>query len=322
MLQPKVSQKKDHFLNNKNIRMFLVFLLMSFLFWLLINLSKVSTSVARFDLTYYNLPHSKVIQNAPLKYLKLELKAKGFKFLSYQLNREPLRINLDHIRHLKGGKYYYLPNNYLRELQAQLTADVELISVVNDTIFLDLTITATKKVKITPKLDITFKTGYNFAKPIKITPDSVEIQGPKAWLDTIKTVETEALNLENLSENINQELALKIIQDDKFKYENTQVHIKIEVEKFTETDLTTSFSVINLPNNFQISTIPQEVTIKYQVSLANFKKVTASMFIVQCDFALSEKEHLNYLIPQVVTQPDFVTMVQVLPGKIEYLLKK
>lgn len=322
MLQPKITPKKDNFLNNKNIRMFLLSLLMSFIFWLLINLSKESISVGNFNLSYYNLPHSKVIQNAPLKQLKLELKAHGFKFLSYQLNKQELRINLEHIKHLKNGRYYYLPNNYLRELQSQLSEDVELLSVINDTIFLDLTIIATKKVKVVPNLDVNFKSGFNFANPIKVTPDSVEIQGPKAWLDTITKIETEALHFNDLAQNINQLVALKMIKNDKLVYSKSEVNIKIEVDKFTETSLLANFTILNLPNNYQISTIPKEITIKYQVSLSNYKRVNALMFTVQCDFALSQRDSLNYLIPVIISKPEFVNMVQILPEKIEFIIKK
>lgn len=322
MLHAKITPKKDNLLNNKNIRMFLLSLLMSFIFWLLINLSKESISIANFNLSYFNLPHSKVIQNAPLKQLKLELKAHGFRFLSYQLNKKELRINLEHIKHLRNGKYYYLPNNYLRELQSQLSENVELLSVINDTIFLDLTIIATKKVKVTPNLDINFKSGFNFANPMKVTPDSVEIQGPKAWLDTISKIETELLHFNDLAQNINQPVALKIIQNDKLVYGKSEVNIKIEVDKFTETSLSANFTILNIPNNYQISTISKEVTIKYQVSLSNFKRVNASMFVVQCDFALSLRDSLNYLIPVIMSKPDFVNRAQIFPEKIEYIIKK
>ncbi len=322
MLQPKINPKKDNFLNNRNIRMFLLSLLMSFIFWLLINLSKESISIANFNLSYYNLPHSKVIQNAPLEQLKLELKAHGFKFLSYQLNKQELKINLEHIKYLKNGKYYYLPNNYLRELQSQLPEDVELLSVINDTIFFELTITATKKVKVMPNLDINFKSGYNFANPLKVTPDSVEIQGPIAWLDTISKIETELLHFDNLAQDINQAVALKMIKNDKLVYGKSEVNIKIEVDKFTETSSLANFTILNLPNNYQISTIPNEVTLKYQVSLSNYKRVNASMFVVQCDFALSQKDSLNYLIPVIISKPDFVNRVQIFPEKIEYIIKK
>lgn len=322
MLDKKVTTKRDRFFKNKNIRMFLVFLIISFIFWLLINLSKESISIVNFDLTYYNSPHSKIIQDTSIDELKIELKAHGFKFLSYQLNRQPIRLNLIHLKKLKNNTYYYLPNNYIRELQLQFSDDIEVISVTKDTIFFDLTTLTTKKIKVIPNLNIDFKTGYNFAKPIVITPDSIELQGPKAVLDTINGIKTVKVQFKNLAEVIKQSVSLELFKNDKIKYNQSQVELVIEVDKFTETSLLTSFTILNLPENYEISTIPKEVTIKYQVSLLNYNKVNASMFKVQCDFALSKKDSLDYLIPVVISKPDFVNMVQVAPNRIEYLLKK
>jgi len=322
MLHNPLNKKQFTVLQSKNIKMFLFFIFLSFAFWLLINLSKESINTATFNVSYYNLPKTKVFQNEPQNSLKLEIKTHGFNFLTYQLNPKSIKINLIHLQYFKENTYIYLPNNYLREFQSQLSQNVEVLSVAVDTLFFKLTTNAVKKVKIKPNLKVSFKMGYNYIKPIKIKPDSVEIEGPKAWLDSIDEVATDEIILKDLSKSNTQKIALKKSENSRLKYSISTVILNVYVDKFTETSLVTGFDVINVPPNYTITTIPKEVTIKYQVSLSNFNKVTPSLFKIVCNYAISSKDSLPYLIPQIVDKPSYVKGVVLTPNRIEYLIKK
>jgi len=322
MLHNPLNKKQFTVLQNKNIKMFLFFIFLSFAFWLLINLSKESINNAKFSVSYYNLPKIKVFQNKPQNSLLLEIKTHGFNFLKYQINPKNLKINLAHLQHFKENTYIYLPNNYLREFQSQLSQKVEVLSVGVDTLFFKLTTDAVKKVKIKPNLKVSFKMGYNYIKPIKIEPDSVTIEGPKAWLDSINEVATDEIILKDLSKSNTQKIALKKSENSKLKYNISSVTLNVYVDKFTETSLVTGFDVINVPPTYTITTIPKELTIKYQVSLSNFNKVTPSLFKIVCNYAISSKDSLPYLIPQIVDKPSYVKGVVITPKRIEYLIKK
>lgn len=322
MLHNPLNKKQFTVLQSKNIKMFLFFTFLSFAFWLLINLSKESINTAKFNVSYYNLPKTKVFQNEPQNSLKLEIKTHGFDFLTYQLNPKNLKINLAHLQYFKNNTYIYQPNNYLRDFQSQLSQKVELLSIGIDTLFFKFTTNAVKKVKVKPSLKINFKMGYNYTEPIKINPDSVTIEGPKAWLDSINEVSTDEIVLKDLSKNTTQTVALKKAENSKLKYSISTVILNVYVDKFTETSLITGFDVINVPPTYTITTIPKEVNVKYQVSLTNFSKVTASMFKIVCNYAISSKDSLPYLIPQIVEKPNFVKGVILTPSRIEYLIKK
>ncbi len=314
--------KRNKLFKNKNIKMFLFFVFLSFTFWLLINLSKETINTSNFYVSYFNLPKTKVFQTSPTQKLKLELKTHGFNFLTFQLKKKTIALNLAHLKHFKGNTYFYLPNNYLRDYQAQFSQKVEVLSVEADTLFFKLTTNAIKKVKITPHLKIDFKLGYNFSKPWRITPDSVELQGPKTWLDTINEVTTDPLIIKDLSKDFTQKLHLKKYENTKIKYSESDITINLFVDKFTETSLVVPFKIENLPPQYTISTIPNDVKVTYQVSLSNFNKVHKTMFKIVCDFNTSSKDSLPYLIPKLVKKPDYVTAVTITPSRIEYLIKK
>jgi hypothetical protein len=71
----------DTFKSNNKLRVFLLFLLFSFLFWTLIKLSKEYISEVEFGVVYTDVPQNKLIQNEPVDKVKLTLKTTGFKLL-------------------------------------------------------------------------------------------------------------------------------------------------------------------------------------------------------------------------------------------------
>ena len=60
----------------------------------------------------------------------------------------------------------------------------------------------------------------------------------------------------------------------------------------------------------------------FVVALSNFAKVSEASFTVECDFEISAKNNLSYLIPKVITQPDFIKSLKIVPLKIDFLIQK
>ena len=84
----------------------LFFVLVSFIFWALIKLSKTYESNQKFTLKYVNLPSNKLLQNEPLKEMSLELEGTGFKLLTSQFSKRNLIIDVKSIRNKSKSKSY------------------------------------------------------------------------------------------------------------------------------------------------------------------------------------------------------------------------
>ena len=78
--------------NQKKLRVFLLFLMLSILFWSLIKLSKEYITEVEFDLAYSDIPMNKLIQNEPDQKVKLTLKTIGFKLLKYEFRKQVLDL--------------------------------------------------------------------------------------------------------------------------------------------------------------------------------------------------------------------------------------
>jgi len=311
----------DSLKNNKKLRVFLLFLFLSFLFWSLIKLSKEYIADVEFDLTYSEVPKNKLIQNEPESKVTLTLRTVGFKLMNYGFKRRVLNYSLREVERKSGSMYFSETLSNINFLQAQLSAETVVLNIEPDTLFFDLGVKRSKKVEVISKVDFQFKTGFNVVKPFSYSPTEISISGPEKVIDTINEIYTEVFVLKNIAESFEQKV--KLISPNKAVIlAKEEVTFTGEVDKITDGSYNLAFEVINLPKDVIISTYPKEVKVVYQVALKDFNKIPENGFRVQCDYKQTEDNNLDYLIPKLVDKPEIIHDVKIIPNKIEFLIKK
>jgi len=321
-MKSKLSPSKiESVKNNRKLRVFLLFLALSFLFWTLIKLSKNYIAEVQFDLVYTDIPKNKLLQNEPDKTIRLTINTVGFKLLKYSIKRKNLNYSLIEIKSKKGSNYYSLTKANINNLQAQLSAETVVLKVNPDTIYFDLGIKKTKKVKVISHVDLQYKPGFSLIKNYVIEPEFITISGPKSVIDTINEINTETMHWVDISQPFDKKINL-LIPNNTVSLSANQISIKGDVEKITEGSFSLPFKVINLPRNQIISTYPKEVKVVYQVALKDYNKISENSFNIQCDYRHTEKNNLEYLIPNIIDKPDILFDVKLIPNRIEFLIKK
>ena len=120
----------------RKINIFLVFLVCSFLAWLVSRLSEVYTQGTSFDLVYTNVPDSLKLTNISKDRVDVRLRARGFQFLGFNFKTKEIAIDLSEVA--KNEMDYYIPQKiYRRQIQNQLSGSMTLLEVDRDTIFFD-----------------------------------------------------------------------------------------------------------------------------------------------------------------------------------------
>jgi hypothetical protein len=313
-IKPNIVSYKD-----KKAKLFLIFLALSFFFWFLSKLSKDYTTSINLNVHYINQPKDKKIFINDNQKLTLTIKSSGFGLLKNTFKKN-VDIDLSQAN-ITNKKAIVNLKEQIAQLQEQLGEQIQIIHIQPEKLAFDFGKLNSKKVKVIPNLSLSYKSGYYLTKPVKITPDSIKISGPKEIIDTIQHIYTQELNLKELQDNFSEDLKISKQQNKNIKYNTDKVHITGIVEKNTEGEINLPFQVINT-NGANIKTFENKVKAKYKVSLKNYDKVKASDFQVICDYAKTKKDSLDYLIPEVRKKSNLVTEVELTPKKIEYLILK
>ncbi len=307
--------------NQKKLRVFLLFLILSILFWSLIKLSKEYIADVEFELAFSHIPNNKLIQNEPDQKVKLTLKTIGFKLLKYEFRKRILDYTLTEIEKKGGSMYYSVTRSNINYLQAQLSAETVVLNIEPDTLFFDLGVKRSKKVPVVSQVEFSFKTGFNFVGNYTLSPAEVSVSGPEKVIDTINEVMTSNFELKDISESFEQIVTL-ITPNETVVLSEETIIVKGEVDKITDGSYNLPFKVINLPRNVIMSTYPKQVKVIYQVALKDYNKIPENSFRVQCDYKQTQDNDLDYLIPTLIDKPEIITNVKIVPNKIEFLLKK
>ena len=299
------------------------FIFISFSFWMLSKLSKTYESDKIFELRYINLPTNKLLQNEPLKESKLKLEGSGFRLFATYFSNKKIDIDVKPLLKTANSRNYILMSDQKKSIENQLRKEVKIASFSNDTIYFDFGYLASKKLPVKPNYKVSYKTGYDLLDSIKFSPDSITISGPEKTIDTLEYVDLQTVDLKEVEKNIYKNVKVKEFKNLKnVTIVEKTVLMTGNVDKFTEGDLEIPITIINLPQDVQITTFPKTVKVIYRVGLKNFNKVDDSSFAVICDYSYSQKNSLSYLVPELKINSEFSSNEKISPKKIDFLIQK
>lgn len=302
---------------------FIGFLIASFLIWLLITFSKEYATVITYSVSYKNLPQNKLLQEAPNDNIDIAIKATGFKILRSKLSNKKINIDVSNLARKKGDRFYILTKNQTSKIQNQLLSGVLINEIQKDTIFLNLGLLTSKKVALKPNVNINYHIGYDLVNTVKVTPDSIVVSGPESQIKKLNFLNLSKLDLNDVKNNFTKKVSiLNPVKENNLKFSTLEATISGKVEKITEGSLQVPFSVINLPKDVSLTTLSDKVEVTFIVPLSDFAKVSTTSFKIQCDYAVSEKNNLSYLIPKVLAKPAVVKSIKIIPTKIDFLIQK
>lgn len=309
--------------SHRKIKVFFIVFILTSIIWLLIELSKMYTSTVQFRVTYENIPETKLLQNTPIDVVEVIVKAPGFSILSHRIRKRKISFDLNDMA-MRNSVYFLIPNSQLSKINSQLSADLEVMNILKDSIFLDIGKRISKRIPIFPNLDLNFNLGYNLVGELDLEPDSVDISGPEKLIDTIHIVTTKKVVLNDINKSINTKLLIEYpTSNNNMSISSKSVVIKGTVDKFTEGNLSLPVVVINEPEGVTINPFPKVIDITYQVGVSNFSKIDDASFTIVFDYLQYENDTLiKFLTPVILKQSEFISSLKINPSQIEFLIQK
>lgn len=100
------------------------------------------------------------------------------------------------------------------------------------------------------------------------------------------------------------------------------VEVKIPVDEFTEKVLEIPLKVINNREYYSVKLYPRKVKVTFLVALSKYNQVNEEFIEAVVD--LNEWKELQHhrLRVKIVRFPDFCKLVEIKPGKIDFIIEK
>ena len=311
-----------HGLNKKKVKVFSLFLLCSFLAWFISNLSETYESRAYFTLNYRNLPDSLLLGKNSDNSIEAKLRTSGFQFLYYKIFKSRMDIDVSEVEFQNGG-YVLSEETLKRQMDQQLSQNISLLDLDRNSLEVDLYKVDSKKIPIKAKLGLQLEQNYILDGKIKITPDSIEVKGPSNEIDTIKSIKTSLLQLNNVNADFSNEVGLVFPKGlDNSIFSIGRVTVSGKVSKFSEKVFEVPIQVINIPEGYQIKTFPDVVTILCKATIERLKEISASDFEIVADYSQLMGSESSTLFLKITESPQKVYDVKLEDNTVNFVLEQ
>ena len=308
----------ERFPSRDRIRFFLLFVLLSLSFWVSTKLSNSYQVDQDFHLVWSKPPKGIILtDNHPT--INLSITASGIEIVWYRMFKNTIELALESTDFNSESGIVSIEKQRF-SIRQQLFDNTELNAINTDTLRVQFSKLATKKVKVFPNVSIKMRPGYLSDGQLTSVPDSILVHGSSAVLDTLVQIQTFPFLLNDGHTDFKTKLKLKPIKALQFDVDTIQ--IAQSISKYSEKEFIVPIKIINLPSNLRIKLFPPSTTIKAILPLAIFSGVKAADFSLVVDYDLISSKKTTQLPIRLVKQPSQVKKVIWEPKSVNYLIRK
>lgn len=316
----KLFGKKSH-----ELLIFCFFLAVSFGFWLLQALNETLEREMTVRLELENVPSDVVIIDSLPSSIGVTLHDRGLILARQSISNlfRPKRVKVDFTKYDTGqndAEVYISSADIQRLIRRNLVVSTKIQAIRPDTLRFSYNHGLSKSLPV--KLAGTVKASRQYyIQSIRVEPESVKVFAPKAILDTMHVVFSDAFTLEELQEPGSYKIALH--KQKLVKYEPEQVNIIVKVGYYTDKTIQVPVIGLNFPAEKKLRTFPAQVNVTFSVESGRYNKVKPEDFVVATTYEeLLQNTESSKLSLHLKTLPAGVSNVRISPAEVDYLIEQ
>ncbi|MFT7072019.1 hypothetical protein [Patiriisocius sp. Uisw_017] len=306
---------------NPKLKAFFFFLILATVFWVLTKFSKQDTATFQSFILYTNAPQGTVFSDNNPKKISYTVSANKFELLYLYFKRPIINVDVSEIADIKSRKVFISETELSPLIQKQIKSGGTVNKTSPQELEIILDAVNFKKIAIQLSSDIKYKDGFQQVGRPKLEPDSLIVTGAKKYIDTLQIIKTQILSLNNIEDDITTTLAFQKIDTAKIKIESKNVVVSIDVEEFSQKEISIPIEVINQPMEGTIKLLPKTIKLTFTVPVSLFNTISVKDFKIICDYDKRNKED-NFMTPELIEIPNEILNIEMETKKIDILLFK
>ncbi|MGB0980733.1 MAG: YbbR-like domain-containing protein [Winogradskyella sp.] len=318
-MQPILKFNLFNYLKKRNVKRFLLFFGIAFIFLIFSKLSTSYKQTIKLNVELVNVANDVVLQHDTLHTIDAFIETKGFTLLPFifeDFNTITIDAKTDVTS--RSGYYNFDVQKHRFLIEDQLGKSIKLLSLKPDTLMLHYSKMASKYVPIQLNKAINYASGFDVKGPFKLNTDSVKIVGSAIDVNKIEFIATDKLVLKDVKTAINKTIKLNTANYNKVKIYPETVTINATITRFTEGTIEVPVTIINKPNATTINYFPKTVMVSYYVDLESYNTIKPTDFSVECNY-LEAKTNKTYFIPKITKKPKSVARVNLKQKRIDFI---
>jgi hypothetical protein len=301
---------------NKKIISIIFSFLFSVILWGSVSLSNDYYTKIHVPLKFVNIPAGYAVSDPNIHEITISVRSQGWRLAALSMDRAYsffIPANRD-----SGMKKIAL-RDALSE-NAWLSSNIQILGIYPEFVNVSIEKIFFKKVKIRPDLSFGFKQNFGIVSPVKLTPDSVIISGPKSIIKRVNYVTTVKKKYTDLEDGVKEMADLQPVYG--VEFEKKQTYIQFYVQRIVDKVFSNlPVEVRNAPPGMEIVVIPNIMTLKLRGGINSIGRLTKEDFHPYIDFSQLLKDTLGTLEP-IIKIPDYTIVISRSPNRLKYIVKK
>ena len=306
---------------SKEVLIFLIFLLISCFFWVLQSLQEISEIDMDIPVSYSDVPARISITNKLPKTVQVTLRDKGTNLYYYYRHRRELTINIDLMKwYRREGIARISMSSFDSYFRNRLMSTTQLLRFKLDTISVYFVEKASKMLPVHLNTRLSLSAQHVLSDTPVVTPSGIEVYAPAVVLRKLNRIETEWLELDNLSDST--VVTLKLVPVEGVHFSVKTVQVRLNVEEFTEQSLMIPVTGLNFPAGEELLSFPPSVKVTFFVGLSAYSRISSGDFVISVDHASlirSDKKSQKIVL---IKTPVNIRNLRVQPETVDCLIEK
>lgn len=302
--------------NEKSI-VFLFLLLFASGAWLYVKMQDYFTTehIINFKM---EIPDGKIPLKPIPKDLLLTIEGKGSELAwnSLGFGSKLLEVNY---KDFEGEKV--ITSDELMSILNTQIVEYNILSIKPDTIFIQMDDGISKKIPIVLDQNIQLKNGYTISGDIKFKPDSIEVRGPKAIIDTLSEWTTETISLNDVSKYSFGEIGLTR-PESSILFDSILINYEFNVEQLTEItlrDIPIEIEEFDFQEFMLID--PKNVELTFNLPISEVKNISPALFRAVADFKSVNIAEQTKVPIKLIEKAEKVSSIRIKPNIVDFRIK-
>lgn len=299
-----------------NVGLFLIFVGVSTLFWFILALNDNAQGSFNVRIIISNVPDSVTfITDIPDKF-HVGVSDKGTILWRNHYRRPTIFINFRN--YAEKGELRFTKSDMESSLRSLFGASATITSTSLDSLQLVYTTNKGKRVPIIIHANVTAASGSVLEGNLQPVPSNVYVFGEQAVLDTIHAVQTQMINLKDLSESTTVSAKLRKIKN--ARVVPSKIDVKIPVEPLVRKETMITLTPVNVPKGKSMLLFPSKVPVDYYVAMSRLGDDDDPSIELQVDYREILESRNGKLRVMVANYPERFQNLSVKTDSVEYTI--
>lgn len=297
---------------------FMIFLLISTIFWFLMTLNDTVQRDYRLEVRIKNQPAGTTFINQPPQYIDVSVKDKGRALVKYDWGTPPA-VEIDYADFIKKGENRVVINKEMlsNNIRNSFGSGCEILSIRPDSISLITTTRPGERLPVFLDISVSTMPQYICYGDLKSNIDSVTVYSLRGIPANTVNVRTEPVALRNLKDSTS--IKVQLISPEGTRIDPSEITVTIPVEQLVVGKRVIRVRCINTPSGIVLRTFPSNIEIKYLMPMSMYGKDNAEPFAtVDYNNIQLEKSTVPVTIENL---PDYYSNCEAVPSEVEYVIE-